>query len=87
MYDKIYVKLLGIHTDKHLTQTKHIIVINSKIFRAIFLINRVKYIFPHKSIKPLYYTLIHIHIAYGIQICDNSNKLDIFRKRALKQFI
>ena len=56
------VKFLGISIDKHLTWKEHINIISSKISRAIFEINRVKHILPHKSLKSLYYTLIHSHI-------------------------
>ena len=69
------VKFLGIYIDTHLTWKEHINIISSKIYRAIFAINRVK----HKSLKSLYYTLIHSHITYGIQAWGNGNtkKLDI----------
>ena len=80
------VKFLGIYIDKHLTWKEHINIISSKISRAIFAINRVKHILPHKSLKSLYYTLIHSHITYGIQAWGNGNtkKLDILQKRALR---
>ena len=45
------VKFLGIHIDKHLTWKEHINIINTKISRAIFAINRVKHILPHESLK------------------------------------
>ena len=79
-------KFLGIYIDKHLTWKEHINIISSKISRAIFAINRVKHILPHKSLKSLYYTLIHSHITYGIQAWGNGNtkKLDILQKRALR---
>ena len=46
----------------------------------------MKHILPHKSLKSLYYTLIHSHITYGIQAWGNGNtkKLDILQKRALR---
>jgi hypothetical protein len=80
------VKFLGIYIDKHLTWKEHINIISSKISRAIFAINRVKHILPHKSLKSLYYTLIHSHITYGIQAWGNGNtkKLEILQKRALR---
>ena len=52
------VKFLRIHIDKHLTWKKHIIIISSKISRAIFAINRLKHVLPHNALKSLYYTLI-----------------------------
>ena len=66
------VKFVGMHIDKHLTWKEHINVISSKISRAMFAINRVKHILPHKSLKSLYYTLIHSHLIYGMQAWGNN---------------
>ena len=46
----------------------------------------MKHVLPHKSLKSLYYTLIHSHITYGIHAWGNGNtkKLDILQKRALR---
>ena len=46
----------------------------------------VKHILPHKSLKSLYYNLIHSHITYDIQAWGNGNtkKLYILQKRALR---
>ena len=54
--------------------------------RAIFAISRVKHFIPHKALKSLYYTLIHSHIAFGIQAWGNGNtrKLEILQKRSLR---
>lgn len=80
------VKFLGLYIDKHLTWKEHINIISSKISRAIFAINRVKYFLPYKSLKSLYYVLIHSHITYGIQAWGNGNtkKIEILQKRALR---
>jgi len=61
-------------------------MITSIMSRAIFAINRVTHVLPHKSLKLLYYTLVHSHIAYGIQALGNGNtkKLEILHKRALR---
>ena len=47
------VKFLGIHIDKHLTWKKHITIISSKISKAIFAINRLKYFLPHSPLKTI----------------------------------
>ena len=71
---------------QHLTWKEHIPVsiISSKIARAIFLINRLKHFIPHKALKSLHYTLIHI--TYGIQ-CTSMGQWkhkEILQKRALR---
>ena len=40
-------KFLGLHLDEHLTWTKHIAAITSKISKSLFAINRVTYVLPH----------------------------------------
>ena len=40
-----------LYIDKHLPWKEHINIISSKIARAIFAINRMKHIIPHKALK------------------------------------
>ena len=60
---------------KHLTWKEYINIISSKISRAVFVINRVKHIFPYKSLKSLYYILIHSHITYGKQATETQKEI------------
>ena len=64
---------------------KRITIISSKIYRAIFAINRMKHLLPHNALNTLYYTLIRSHLTYGVQAWDNGNivtKLQTLQKRA-----
>jgi hypothetical protein len=70
------IKFLGIHIDEQLSWKCHIKKLFSKIFRAIFCINRVKNILPFGVLKSLYYSLVHSHIIYGIQTWGNSPSLN-----------
>ena len=45
------IQFLGLHLDEHLTWTKHISAITSKISKSLFAINRVKYALPHYALK------------------------------------
>ena len=45
------IKFLGLHIDEHLTWSKHIAAITSKISKSLFVINRVKYVLPHYALK------------------------------------
>ena len=81
------IQFLGIYIDRHLTWKKHIYIICSKISKATFVINRVKHVLPHSALKPLYYTLIHSHMTYGIQAWGNSTsitKLGVLQKRVIR---
>ena len=59
------IKFLGLHLDEHLTWSKHIEAITSKI--------KVKYVLPHYALKTLYFSLVQSHLQYGIQAWGNNN--------------
>ena len=60
------ITFLGVHIDEHLTWSKHIAAITSKISKSLFVINRVKYVLPHYALKTLYFSLVQSHLQYGI---------------------
>ena len=77
------IQYLGIYTDEGLTWKSHIMKVSATIYRAIFCINRLKNILPEGSLKSLYYSLVHSHLTYGIQIWGASasvSKLENLQK-------
>ena len=81
------IKFLGLHLDEHLTWTKHIAAITSKISKSLFVINRVKYVLPHYALKTVYFSLVQSHLQYGIQAWGNAttiSKLTVLQKRAIR---
>ena len=83
------IKFLGLHLDEHLTWTKHIAAITSKIAKSLFAINRVKYAVPHYSLKTLNFSLVQSHLQYGIQAWGNASasiisKVTVLQKRAIR---
>ena len=69
------IKFLRLHLDEHLTWTKHIAAITSKISKSLFAINRVKCALPHCALKTLYFSLVQSHLQYGIQVCGNASTI------------
>ena len=81
------IRFLGLHLDEHLTWTKHIAAITSKIAKSLFAINRVKYALPHYVLKTLYFSLVQSHLQYGIQAWGNAstiNKVTVLQKCAIR---
>ena len=79
------ITFLGLHLDEHLTWTKHIAAITSKISKSLFVINRVKYVLPHSALKTLYFSLVQSHLQYGIQaLATTISKLTVLQKRAIR---
>ena len=70
--------------DESLSWNKHILNINSKLSRALFVIKQVKFYLPKDSLHTLYYSLLHPHITYGILAWGNA-KASLLRKTQILQ--
>jgi hypothetical protein len=82
-------KLLGVHLDETLSFKTHIEIISSKINRSLYCINRAKNFLSLKSLKSLYFALIHPHLLYCINIFSiaspsNLKRLTILQKKAIR---
>ena len=70
-------KILGIYLDENFTFEYHFKVLHSKISKSLYSLNCVKHILPVKSLKTLYYALIHPHFLYCLPIISCSSKKNI----------
>ena len=77
-------KLLGVHFDEYLSFDKHIVYLCSRISKSLYCINRLKNFVDLASLKKLYFSMVHSHLAYCINIygCANQTNLE---KLVLKQ--
>ena len=62
------VKFLGIFIDPNMNFKYHISSIISKVSKSMYFLRSVKNILTEKALKSVYYSLIHSHFVYGIQI-------------------
>ena len=62
------IKYLGVYFDPGLNFKFHTDFIAAKISRALYTLNMVKKILPQPALKTLYYSLIHCHLNYAIEI-------------------
>ena len=67
-------KFLGVYLDENLSWQNHINHISKKISKSLFIMRQVKHILNRKSMKTLYYSLIHPHITYCLLAWGNANK-------------
>ena len=62
------IKFLGVHFDPQLSFSFHIKKIAAKISNSLFHMRCAKNLLSAGSLKCLYYTMIHCHLLYGINI-------------------
>jgi hypothetical protein len=86
--DQTY-KLLGILLDEHLSFNQHCNQISNKIAKSNYIIARSKHLLPKKSLKTLYYTLVHPHLLYCLPLysctsAKNIKKLYTMQKKCIR---
>ena len=82
-------KFLGLHIDECFSWETHIGYCKSKIASGIHAINTSKHILSERNLKTLYYSLVHAHLLYGIQLWGNAyhkyiGKLEIAQRKAIR---
>jgi hypothetical protein len=77
------IKFLGIYIDPMLSFKYHINCISSKISKAMYFLRSAKHLLSEKSLKSLYYAIVHCHLIYGIQIwsCTSVSNLKGLEKK------
>jgi hypothetical protein len=71
------IKFLGVFMDPSLNFKFHIQSISKKLSMGLYFIRSAKNFLTEKSLKLLYYSLIHCHLIYAIHIwsCSTNNNL------------
>jgi hypothetical protein len=82
-------KLLGVYFDEYLAFDHHITQLCSKISKSLYCINKIKNFIDVVSLKKLYYSMVHSHISYCINVYGTANqtnlmKLEIKQKQAIR---
>jgi hypothetical protein len=83
------VRFLGIYIDPNLTFKTHIATMCTKISKSLYALRMAKNFLSQKALKTLYYSLIHCHLIYGIQIWSSTcpsflNDLTKLQKYAIR---
>jgi hypothetical protein len=77
------IKYLGVFFDPQLNFKYHINYVNKKISQALYVLRSVKNFLPSGALKTLYFSLIHCHFVYAVEIwgCALQSSLnDLFLK-------
>jgi hypothetical protein len=77
------IKFLGIFIDPGLSFKYHVNYISSKISKAMYFLRSAKNLLSEKSLKSLYYAIVHCHLIYGIIIwsCTSFSNLKGLEKK------
>jgi len=87
--DNPTVKFLGIYIDPQLTFKYHVDNISKKISNSLYFLRAAKKILTKKALTTVYYSLIHTHLIYAIQIwscCSSAliKSLFVKQKKAIR---
>jgi hypothetical protein len=76
------IKFLGVYLDPKLNFKFHLTQIAKKISKSLYIIQSTKNLLSEKSLKSLYYALVHSHLIYGIHVwsCTSPSNLNILEK-------
>ncbi len=77
------VKFLGLYFDTELNFKHHIKTICTRVSRALYMLRTCKNFLSVKSLKILYYSIVHCHLIYGNQIwgCPNASLITEFYRK------
>jgi Reverse transcriptase (RNA-dependent DNA polymerase) len=83
------IKFLGVYLDPKLNFKFHLTQIANRISKSLYVIQASKNILSEKSLKNLYYALIHSHLIYGIHVwsaaaSSNLTHLEKLQKKAIR---
>ena len=82
-------KYLGVIIDTNLNFSDHIKAVELKIFRAVEILHKLKFVLPSKSLVTLYYSFIHSHLLYCLVVWESTfptylNRLAALQNKAIK---
>jgi hypothetical protein len=82
-------KLLGVLFDEYLSFNQHVVHVQRKLSRSLYLLNRAKNFLTYKALRLLYFSTVHAHLMYCpiiTSICTktNVNKLFVMQKKAIR---
>lgn len=67
-------KFLGVTIDSKMSFTLHVQDVKSKIARGIGVMRKLAQILPLKTLRTLYFSLVHCHVMYALPVWGNSGK-------------
>jgi hypothetical protein len=84
-----YFKLLGVLLDENLTLNDNTDFVCNKLAKSIFILKQAKNFLTPKALKTLYFSLIHSHLLYCINITScttqsNINRISKLQKKAIR---
>jgi hypothetical protein len=80
------IRFLGVLFDTNLNFKIHVKSIMTKISKGIFALRTAKNILNQKSLKLLYYSLVHCYLIYGIQVWSSAPNYilnELFKKQKI----
>jgi Reverse transcriptase (RNA-dependent DNA polymerase) len=82
-------KILGILFDEYLSFDKHVLYVQRKVAKSLFLLNRSKNFLTFRARMMLYYATVHAHLLYcpiilSVASKTNLNRIALMQKKAIR---
>ena len=79
-----HTKFLGVLFDENLSWKNHISLVETKISSVISAIYKSRAFLDYKSLKMLYFSLVHCHLSYANIVWANTHKTKLIRLQSLQ---
>ena len=89
LMQKDHIKYLGVLLDENLSWKQQISNVSKKISRSVGILSKLRHYMDTLMLKGLYFSLVHSHLVYGIEVwgsaCDSDlHKLVVLQKKAVR---
>ena len=69
-----YFKFLGIFIDEKLKWHEHLRIVNQRISRALYALNKAKHSLQTTQLRMLYHSIVYPHLTYGITLWGSAHE-------------
>lgn len=71
------IKFLGLNIDENLSFKQHVNTIASKLSQSLYIMQRAKNLLSTSALTTLYYSMVHCHLNYGINIWSSATQANL----------
>ena len=85
IFESRKIKYLGLLIDDRLTWKFHINELCKKLNRSVGMLYKIRHLCPKAVLRSLYFSIFNSHLAYGLPVWGNSDKIYIDKINILQK--